>query len=264
MDFNSLTLKDWLPLLIGLAGIVAGAILTELRALIAGSRERRRALNVLLYELLQLRFEIKTSNPRTVLEAISRIAERKYGAGVAQGLKDPAFVVLISKVFIEAGFSDTSKLAERYETAVRALVPFEPLLAYRLSGNERLAKLERVIGTYYREVSQMPSVVSDPNAPALLPIVANATTQILVEEVMRELATDVMIVARARAWPVLRWVWIPLVTSIRLRRQDRVATERLDRKLEELLEKVVPQIINAMPVVAAPASAAALGVQGIG
>ena len=72
MTEGPLSLRDLLPLGTAVVGYAVGGLHTAL----ANIRERRKALNSLLYVLLQLRFEVKKSNPTYLLAAIRQVRQR--------------------------------------------------------------------------------------------------------------------------------------------------------------------------------------------
>jgi hypothetical protein len=63
MNAESVTFRDIVPL----ATAVAGYIVGTLRTAAANLRERRKALNAVVYALLKLRRDVDASNPRQTL-----------------------------------------------------------------------------------------------------------------------------------------------------------------------------------------------------
>ncbi|MEJ1961791.1 MAG: hypothetical protein WDO56_09680 [Gammaproteobacteria bacterium] len=121
-----------IPLATAILGLLIGAVISEMHVALAGARERRRALNVLLFDLLQLRFDIRTANPRLMMEMLQRIVRRKFGAAHANFTAPPELHQIMVRAHQELTRSDRFRLTERFQSALHALVPHDPMLAYSL------------------------------------------------------------------------------------------------------------------------------------
>lgn len=237
---------QWIAFATGIAGLLIGALISELHVALAGVRERRRALNVLLFDLLQLRFDVRTSDPRILIETLERITRKQFPS---EPWTMPASVRSIVVNIQKETLGDTRrKLTERYETAIGALVPHDPLLAYQLAGRELISRLERAIGLYYEKIAQLPDVAKDPNAPQVLNVMVDETTSALIAEVLNELANDIHQVARARQWWPLRFIGSSSSVRRFLQRQDGLSLAAAERQLEVLFGRVIPRVETALQV----------------
>lgn len=248
---NGFDWQQWLAFATAMLGLLVGGAVTEIHATLAGARERRRALSVLLFDLLQLRLDVRNSDPRNVLATLVRVGERKFGQEAAQVFASAEFRAIVVGMQEQLAGSERPKLTERYENALRALVPHDPVLAYDLSGNERIVHLERAIGLYYGQVAQHPDFAKDAHAPKFLSVMENETTTALIGEVVKDLAVDIRRVARARRPWLLRLLWTPLAVQSALRRQDNMPAAKTEQRLDELIDRVLPQLVRALQTAAA-------------
>ncbi len=158
----------------------------------------------------------------------------------------PDFRAIISSLHKELVGPDRVKLTDRYQNALRSLVPYAPLLAYRLAGSDGIVKLERATALYYEKVAQHPEVVKDANAPKFLRVMEDETTTALISEVIGDLAADIRLVARARRWWPFRFAWTPFAVRGALHRQDSVSTREAEQELDQLIDRVLPGMISAL------------------
>ena len=98
---------------------------------------------VLLFSLLEMRWEIITSNPRLMMAAMLRLLVERFGG--------------------QAG--------TRYSEAVQTLAPFYPIIADRLAG-EGIIRIDTRLREHYDRVRQHPIIAADPLVPAFLGLVA--------------------------------------------------------------------------------------------
>ena len=244
--------QQWISLATATLGLFIGAGLSELHVVLAGARERRRAFNVLLFDLLELRRDVCNSDPRKVIDTLFRVMQRKVGEEAAQVVTAPEFRAVIISVQKEIVGSDRLKLTQRYENALRSLVPHDPMLAYSLTGSERIVALERAIALYYEKVALHPEVARDANAPKFLGVMEGETTMALIGEAGNDLAADIKRVAQARRWWPFRLPWTPFAVQYALRRQDNIPTAKMEEELEQLIDRVLPKLVNALHIAAMP------------
>ncbi len=150
---------DIFPVLAALAGAVVGGLITGLGALLQGARERRRALRVILFELLELRHQIALRDPRNVLELLSQVVAERAGRDAARELAAPEGQRLARQLVQAAAktFSE-SPLGPGYEGAVQALAPYDPFLAYRLRGQTHVLQIDRAVASYFEAALALPIV----------------------------------------------------------------------------------------------------------
>jgi hypothetical protein len=194
-----LSIRDLLPLATAVAGYAVGGLRTAL----ANVRERHKALNSLLYVLLQLRFELKRSNPTFLLDALSKIITSRYGPDIARSFGDPNIRRLLNSLLENAIGTQSAAASARYNDAVHALAPFHPLLAYRLTG-EQVIQYEAFVKRYYDAVRQQPDILRDASAPAALGTMERQTLDLAFTKAMEQLAEDALQVAKA-SWTLKRF-----------------------------------------------------------
>lgn len=243
---DGLIWENWAPLATAIVGLFVGALISEFHVALAGARERRRALNVLLFDLLQLRHDVRNSDPNLVFGTFLRVIQKKFGDVATQFFDMPQFRTTLVDIHKVLQDSDRPKLTERYENAVRGLVPHDPVLAYRLSGNAQISGVERAVALYYARVAAHPDVIKERDAPKLLSVLEDETATALIAEALKDLSADVRQVARARRWRLIRWAWTPLSVEKVLVRQDQRPASTIDQEIEGLLDRVLPGIVHAL------------------
>src|SRR5439155_2232562 len=112
-----------------------GGVVGELRTIVQSARERRRSLRMLLCQLLELRFHIRTHDPRVVIPVLMDYVKRTFGSEALQALQSTGNEPLLHQMVTAAAavFGSDSPMAARYQEAIEALAPYDPLEAYRLS-----------------------------------------------------------------------------------------------------------------------------------
>lgn len=232
-----ITFREMLPVLAVLAGAITGGLIAELRTLSQGARERRRALRILLYELLELRFRVARQNPAQFLPELKACVERTLGAETARSLDSPdANRFLRHALVAAAAVSLDPSIGARYEHAVDAVAPHDPVFAYGLRSQSFLLNVERGITAYYEKVSALPDVLQDPNAAFVLPQAESATLDLARAEALTRLASDI----RAAAWRI--GLSVRYRTGRIIRRQDRPPASDLREAMDAFLHKVMAQI----------------------
>ncbi len=80
------------------------------------------------------------------------------------------------------------------------------------------------------------------------------TTTVMMEEVLKGVATDIVHVARARVWWPLRRVRLPLAVWRALRLQDSVRTPQIEQTLEPLIDRLLATVLEAFKTQPLPQS----------
>jgi hypothetical protein len=124
-----------------------GGLIAEVRIQIQASRERRRALRKLLYELLELRIRIEANDPRAIMAPfMSRLRERMAATGTPL---EPSTAEEEQKLgqLVSAMAADLlgPSVEDQYTQAVNELAPYDPLLAYYLRGQQRIPAINDVV-----------------------------------------------------------------------------------------------------------------------
>lgn len=233
----NVSFRELLPVISALTGALIGGVIAELRTFMAAARERKKALRILLYALLQIRFEICRYNPDQFMQALSRSFARRFGVDVAKELEAPEakafFDGIIQKVLDEM----RTDLNPKYNKAVEALSPHDPILAYCLVGNERILALDRILRQYCENLRANPEIAADPAGIRFLDSSKTTMLNTALVEAKKQLAEDIAHVA----WE------LSFLTHLRVKdalsRQDRV----LEKELDEFLDQVFDSILDGIP-----------------
>lgn len=170
------------------------------------------------------------------LEALHRVLERKLGPGASKALGPAEQQKLFGDV--QELFEDTfeNPLAPRYEEAVDSLAPYDPILAYRLRNQSRVIKLDSVLQTYYKQISERFSQAG-PDQLVALPVMESVTIDLLRSDTLQDLADYAKLVASAIG-PITRYR-----LGAALRRQD--APPDLEVEIEKWLTAVNAKLPDA-------------------
>ncbi len=212
MHLSSIPSKEVLiPLVTGLIGYVSAA----LQSIGTLRRERHKALNGVLYSLLEIRWEIRASDPALMQETLRRMISKRLGEGSAPILETPEAQRLIGQLLdIRIPLLKKERLATRYAEAVKATVPFCPLIAHRLAGMD-VVSLDQSLRSYYEGIRRHPALALDPNVPASITRLESRTIEQGFTEAQLKLTKDV----RRIAWRLGPATWVK--AHFALRRQDR-------------------------------------------
>jgi hypothetical protein len=217
-----------------LVGAMVGGFIGELRVLMEGRRERRRALRLLLYQLLEVRYRVSTADPRAIPRVLKKYIEGRFGSDVARQLDSPQAKRQLRQ-FIQALAESVSRdpVAPAYQQAVDAIAPYDPILAYRLRDLGRLADLDAQIAQYYDRMMSIPEVAADPQAQGFLSNLEAETLEAGYSNALKNLSTQIRLIGCR----------IGILSSLRLRqvlsRQDRPSDTDLQSVMDRLLGKIV-------------------------
>lgn len=235
MSFVDITLRDLLPIAGVIFGAIVGGGIAQFHAIVAASRERRRALRTLLYELLELRFQLLRSDPIKIMEALRKVLVRRFGNDANKVIDSPEISGVLDYAMQAARNTSPVSLSSRYKQVVEALAPHDPLIAYHLAGKDTFLELESQFEQYYRQLREHPLVVADPDGSKMLKVVERASIQSVYSEALSRLAKDIVEVAKECSY----------LTGRRIKRvltiqdeppDDEFAGKLLDRYLQEVLK----------------------------
>ena len=246
MQFD-ITFRDALPVLAALAGVIVGGVIAELRTLLRGARERRRALRTLLHHLLELRFRVVTQDPRPLLPILIGYLKRRFSPEQVQAFESSASEQILRQVFAALVTSaGDPPVIEQYERAIEALAPHDPILAYRLSNQSRLPNLEHELMGYYAKLMTLPQLAQDAEAVELLPQIESASVVIARSQALDQLAESIRDVASEVSWSTRRGA------RQVLQRQDEIPGAELDKILDQFVQTAmravrVPGVTSRAP-----------------
>ncbi len=189
--------KDLFPVFIALVSVVVGGFIAEFRGTLQGARDRRQALRRLLYELLELRHRVARANPEPFLQFGYQIIATRFGPVVSSAIA-LAEVQSAIKLAIKTGdaAASDSSLVEKYDAAVSALAPFDPVFAYRLRGRAKLSNLERAMDTYYEKVFSSPPFAEVLYEKAMVETISSKSIDIIRKKALDDLNDECIDVAR--------------------------------------------------------------------
>jgi hypothetical protein len=248
---NTVPLKDvYIALVTGLIGYLSATLQTigTLR------HERHKALNAVLYSLLEIRRDIHASDPKLVKEILRRLISERFGKESAALLETPDMQSVVSQLLdTRLPFLQTEALASRYAEAVKALVPFCPLIALRLAGVQ-VVGLDQSLRSYYEGMRHHPIFALDPNAPASITKIEHRTVEQGFHEITLKLTQDV----RRVAWQLGPITWLKALLMLR-RQNRRLSTDEFYSFFTRVIGPAMPPVAGGLTPASAPANSAPTG-----
>jgi hypothetical protein len=212
----SLTIRD---VVLPLVSAAVGYLASQLQLSRALGRERTKALNCLLYALLEIRLEVRSSDPRILINVIGAYVEKKYGAEGTATLARPEIREFLKQLTDFVISPNRGSMAQRYSTAVQAIVPFYPMAAHELAGPE-IVQLDSRLTSYWENVRKLPMVDLDPRAQKTIKELEDGLLLRALEHAEVRLSDSLKLVSRL--YPVLRRIEIARL----LKKNDNVNIEK--------------------------------------
>ncbi len=228
-----------------LGGALLGGFLAELHSVLQGSRERRRALRLLLNQLLEIRFEILRRDPALILELLRDLSRRYFRDASLEAIEEHPVFRNIASVAVKSFASGS--LNASYSDAVKQLAPYNPLFTYRLSSDDRFFRFEAQIDNYFTGIATVPEVAADPNTPRIVGPARKAALEAAHREAVQELAASILLVAGKL------WTLTQMSARSAIRRQESRPTIPAD--WATMFEKILREA--GMPVVGLTSDGAA-------
>ena len=225
-----MSLRELVPVAAALLGAIIGGLIAELRTWLQGTRERRQALSRLLYELLELRFWIARSDPELVLKALKRVLDSHVSPIAPSSFTQTSRILPAALTALKTSLGRTA--LTDYSSVVAAVAPFDPVLAFRLRGQDQLAELERHMHAFYDEILKTPAIASDPQVLSSRNIMESATVQALSTIVLKKLTKDCVQVARRISWRTVKQVHKAIA------KQDHIDENELESMLSDLVDRI--------------------------
>src|SRR5260221_11388079 len=140
---NVSTREVLIPVATALAGALIGATIGEIRAALNNLREKRKMLRTLLFELLELRWQVRQREPSRFLRAYREAVGRIFGESAASQLDAPRMKALATSSLRALVKRSSGKgSSDAFRASVVALPPYQPGFAYQLHGQEGILELE--------------------------------------------------------------------------------------------------------------------------
>ena len=233
MISGPLTLKDCIPIAIALGSYLVGM----LHSTAENMRERGKALNSVIHSLLEMRWEIKTSNPSLALAALQKFVQERLGSDAGMELSKPEVQQFVRQLFASFMPGEREGIGERYTAAVQTLAPFYPLTAHLLSAGS-IIRIDARIREHYDRLRQHPLIAADAKAPAALALLEDRSLIRAIEEAAERLSADLEALC-SRCGPL---------TRLRIRRAMREQDTRASSKeFYSVLEEAMSQILTGIP-----------------
>ncbi len=225
---------DLLPVATVLVGVLVGAFASELRTLLQGARNRRSAYRILLYQLLELRFQARRRDPSQFVRRLRELDD-------LQGVPGSREVAL--KIFRAAEHMLNSErpLSDQYEQAVSDIAPHDPIVAYQLRSRSELLTIDQSIRLYYSRATELLGA-HDPNEAEFLSHMESASLDMVRKEALVELDAHIRRIAR-RIDPFTYFRAMRV-----LKRQEARFDESFCSVLEEFQDEVTNRIMEGKAV----------------
>ena len=207
---DQLSLKDFIP--VGTA--FAGYLVAALHNAAANIRERRKAVNSVLYSLLEVRWEVKTSDPRFVMAALRRFLLERFGAQAEVELSKSEIQQFLREFVASVTPGERDGIVKRYSDAVQKLAPFYPLIAHRLAG-EGIICLDVRLRTHYDLLRKHPFFAADRKTPVSIEMLEDHTLSQAFEQADKTLTCNLKAVSSSCG----------LLTRMRIRRMMKYQDE---------------------------------------
>jgi hypothetical protein len=149
----------YIPIIAALVGIVIGALAKELGVMFQGYREDKRVLKRVLYNQLDIWFEIKRADIGPLIPIyLQKLSETLQSLGIpaetiAQ-LRETDFSPLFA-IARSLRMGEPEKLFERYQNSINDMASVDPILAYRISGRPEYEHLQERLEAFVRKVEEV-------------------------------------------------------------------------------------------------------------
>lgn len=194
-----MTLADLLPVITALAGALVGGAVSGLGALLADVRLRRRVLRSILFELLELRYQVGRRDPERMVAALSELLAEWVGKDAAATFAStPAGQQTLRQIVAATAKALSEKpLGPGYDGAIRDLAPHDSFLAYQLRGQDRVLQIDQAVASYFSDVLALPSIALDPATAGIRGAAEPATAAVMREGAREQLGRGIRRVALA-------------------------------------------------------------------
>lgn len=240
-----MTILALVPVLAALAGVLVGGLISELRVALEMRRERKKALNRVLWCQLDLWHDLERYDLKDLLDLFLKRLARRMNLPLDQtGLIIPdADRNILAEIIGEVvGSSRRPGLDEDYDASVEALAMYDPLLAVQLSGKTSLAQHRIQSDAYVTSVIDRFAAPLDDttHVERLRPWIYKEN----LDTARRILRSDIEAVARSLSRCRWRAVQRSLVA----------VTEKVGREQEQLIDQGIDRLVEQFRMLAAGAS----------
>jgi hypothetical protein len=218
---------------LGAAGIAA--IAGELRPYVEMKRERRKALNRVLWCQLDLWSEVKRSDLGDGVEILFAKIAARSGVPIAV-FAPPEARAKIAEILAENLIPKRDpQLDSKYEASVEVLASYEPVLAYRLSGKTELQRHKEQSDSYISAVVQQFGTNSEVDNAALGALNPFARAEVL-RSALYIIEEDIGIVAN----------YLGRRTQRQVKRILRSLADRLEQDFKQRVDEGVERVVTWM------------------
>jgi hypothetical protein len=231
---------DWAAASTIISALIA-AIVSGIAYQLRRSDDRTKILNSSLFTLLEVWHLLKMMtiiDPKTLATSYVSALRRRFptlqiSPEVDNGMLAAAMTMLMRQL-VAASESQGQPIRAAFQTSVHQLAGVDPLLAFRLSGNENLKSTIDVVATevdklFRAEVANVPNGIQGEQA---LTVLVGRTKDFLYQDAVHDLERSLRSIA-LRIGPVM---YVRMAVRLFRAKPSRMRFERtMDRLLDELL-----------------------------
>ncbi len=216
-------------------GIVFGWTLNQFGQWFRGRQEDRKTLKVLLFNLLETYFIFTRSDfDKLVIKLTdkiySKIPEEEQTETTREFIK-----TLYSGVVNNSLKPDLQKdlkvIQENYQKSIKDLATIDPLTAYYLSGKSNILEFFDSFQGFYDGIKQQyPNADIEKETNQAMAIIKPNFFHLTQSSLEKDIRTI--------AWKISPWVWYKSKRAIARIKMN--AEERMDKYIDDLLEKMIP------------------------
>jgi hypothetical protein len=149
-----MSLQILVPIIAALAGAGLAAFAGELRHYVESSRDRRKALNRVLWCQLDLWYEVKRADIGDGLDIVFSKLATRLGVDIAAIASVETRSKLAQILADNFALRKSLELDKKYADAVETLAAYEPVLAYQLSGKTDLQRHREKSDAYVSAIAE--------------------------------------------------------------------------------------------------------------
>lgn len=146
------------PVAASLTGISLGWILNELSAGIKSRRKSKSAYKDILFNLLDVRFILASSNIERFTDMTLTILKTRFPGAIPKDINfylKQIFNIFLQSIIVEKQMKELKVVQSRYKSAVENISKLEPFLAYTLSGKQFVYNYLDYLNEYTSKVDEI-------------------------------------------------------------------------------------------------------------
>ena len=232
--------------LIGLIGISLGAFFGGIGFYLKTRSERLQAKKLVLFHLLEIRHILKSSyaDPKEITAEYLKFCKSYF---LKLGLNDDECPDEL-RVLIENHMASLLKkmtpqisldFINSYENSLKSLCQDNPILAFKLSGKERLTKVITAQEDYINSFTNLEFFSSSPQGNEFISKELNKVSNKATEEIIKDIDKDISLTSRHCGI----FVWFNCRSIIKQKSKPKVCFK--DMGVENLLEQAFKELLES-------------------